>query len=63
VLFVESAELQAVKFQGEARTHFLKVGAGTVLVEFVSVVAEENEVSLVVHRDYAPAPQLRLLRE
>ena len=52
-----------MQLQSEAGSYLLQACPRTVFVELVAVVAEENEVSLVVHGDDSTSLQVGHLRE
>jgi len=52
-----------MKFERETRADLLQVRSGAILIELVSVMANEYEVSLVVEGHYSSLFKLRVLRE
>eukprot|EP00316_Scyphosphaera_apsteinii_P022664 CAMPEP_0119326752 /NCGR_PEP_ID=MMETSP1333-20130426/69170_1 /TAXON_ID=418940 /ORGANISM="Scyphosphaera apsteinii, Strain RCC1455" /LENGTH=165 /DNA_ID=CAMNT_0007335145 /DNA_START=346 /DNA_END=840 /DNA_ORIENTATION=+ len=67
MLRVECSKLQRFQFKCEARAEFLQpsryFGAFLWLLKHITVVTEEDEVALIVHRHHLPPPKLRIVRE
>mmetsp|Transcript_2214 Transcript_2214/g.4967 ORF Transcript_2214/g.4967 Transcript_2214/m.4967 type:complete len:246 (-) Transcript_2214:513-1250(-) len=67
VLRIERAELQRLELEREARAKLLQahghVALARIVLKDVAVVPEKDEIALVVHRDYLPPLELRVVRE
>ena len=63
LLLVQRPQLQRVQLQREARPHFSERAGAAVLAELVAMVAEEDEVALVVHRYHSSRLEIGHLRE
>ena len=67
VLRIEGAKLERLEPQREARAELLQPRRDLppllLLLKDVPVVAEEDEIALVVHRHNLPAAKLRVVRE
>ena len=63
LFLVKCTKLQCVKLQSELRTYFFDCTCLTILCKLVTMVAEEDEVSLVVQGDYATCLQVGNLGE
>ena len=62
-LRIQSTKLQAVQLQSESRPTLLQVCSLTIRCEFVPMMAEEDEITLIVHGDNSAAMEVRCLWE
>ena len=62
-LRIQSSKLQAVQFQCESRPTLLQVCSLAIWCEFIPMMAEEDEVTLIVDGDNSAAMEVRCLRE
>ena len=58
LLFIESAQLQAVQLECESGANFSQSCLCAIFVEFVSVLAEENEISLIMQGDHSSSREV-----
>ena len=63
LLLVQRPQLQRVQLQREARPYFSERASAAILAELVAMVAEEDEVALVVHRYHSSRLEIGHLRE
>ena len=63
LLLVQRPQLQRVQLQREARPHFSERASAAIFAELVAMVAEEDEVALVVQRYHSSRLEIWHLRE
>ena len=63
LLLIQGAKLERVQLQSEPGTDFFEGSLRTILVKLVSMLSEEDKVSLIVQCDDSTRLQVRHLRE
>lgn len=62
-LRVQSTKLKGVKFESEARAAFLEVGTRSIFGKLITMMSEENEITLVVECEDLATSEGGVLRE
>ena len=60
---VKGAQLQRLQFKSETRATLLEVSSRTILIEFITMMSKENEISLIMKSDHTASNKIGRLRE